>query len=411
MGSLAGAAVGGIASIAGGMLSGNAEKDAMEAAAQAAQFNPYNVRGAGGSASFDNGALSLQLDPQLAAIRNQLAGVSGGNLSALDPQALQNLIRGGLGAQFGALPQVGAETQGFLDQSRAGDQALMGLFGQYQGQVNPLAQGAASLMPAGQQAVAGAFGPGVADPLAQFAAQQGAGLLGQDFSGLQQSELARMRAQALPSQERAVDSALTNLFTSGRLGTTGGANQMGRLAEAQNQQDLGFQGASTQTAQNMLNSARATGTNLLGMGQQGLLSGMGQNIARAGTLGGLGLQGAGQAGNLYGGLFNAGGNLYSNLDSRAQQRIAGAQNLFGFGNQITQQGFNQSTNSLQNIGALDAQLRALGGLGGNLGSAAASAGANQANYLSQTGTSPFGAGLMGLGGSVFSSALDSVDWT
>lgn len=69
-----------------------------------------------------------------------------------------------------------------------------------------------------------------------------------DITGEQAREaaLANFRDQARPGNERAVDRALTGLFSSGRLGTTGGANILGRLAEAQNQQDLGFQQASLQ---------------------------------------------------------------------------------------------------------------------------------------------------------------------
>lgn len=76
------------------------------------------------------------------------------------------------------------------------------------------------------------------------------------------STLANLRAQARPGQDRAVSSALTSLFNTGRLGSTGGANVIGRLAEAQNQQDLGFQLAAgaegravTGLQENLLNSA------------------------------------------------------------------------------------------------------------------------------------------------------------
>jgi len=68
-----------------------------------------------------------------------------------------------------------------------------------------------------------------------------AGQLGQSFDSTRDSALNTMRTQAMPEQQRAVDSTLSRLFAQGRLGSSGGANIMGRLSEAQNQQDLGFQ--------------------------------------------------------------------------------------------------------------------------------------------------------------------------
>lgn len=408
MGSLAGAALGGVASIAGGMLSGNAQKDAAERAAAAAQFNPYNVTGPGGSAIFNGDSVNISMDPNSEAMRNSLMGLGTGGLAGIDPRLLQSITQSGMGAQIAGAPMVMDQTQGFLNQSAAGDQALQGLFSQYGDQLNPIAAQGMGMGALGQQAMMGAFGPGRADDIANFAAQQGAGLLGQNFGDVQASELARMRAQAQPGNERAVDSALTGLFTSGRLGMTGGANMAGRLAEAQNQQDLGFQGASTATAQNLLNSARASGTNLLGMGQQGLLSGQANNAGFASALGGLGQAGMGMASNAYGNLFNAGTGLQDALASRAMQRVGAAQNLFGFGQNVTNNTFNQAQQGLNATLAQDQAARQMAALGGNLGSSAASAGANQANYINQTGTSPLGAGLMGLGGGMLNAGVKNL---
>jgi hypothetical protein len=65
-----------------------------------------------------------------------------------------------------------------------------------------------------------------------------AGITGQQATD---TALAALRARALPENERAVAGTLDRLFAGGQLGTTGGANILGRLAESQNQQDLGFQ--------------------------------------------------------------------------------------------------------------------------------------------------------------------------
>lgn len=64
---------------------------------------------------------------------------------------------------------------------------------------------------------------------------------GSDFSGLRDSTLANLRASAAPQQQRQVESQFQRLFNTGNLGSTAGANILGRLSEAQNQQDLGFQ--------------------------------------------------------------------------------------------------------------------------------------------------------------------------
>ena len=102
--------------------------------------------------------------------------------------------------------------------------------------------------------VMGAFGAlqSKMDPQAALMAKlfQGAGgladQLGTSYEGARDSTLANLRSAALPENQRAVDSTLSKLFSEGRLGSTGGANIIGRLAEAQNQQDLGFQLAAGQ---------------------------------------------------------------------------------------------------------------------------------------------------------------------
>ncbi len=85
--------------------------------------------------------------------------------------------------------------------------------------------------------------------------------------------LANFRAQALQGNQRAVDSTMSNLFSSGRLGSTGGANQMQALADSQNAQDLQFQQAALQEGRDVQNNAA---------GLMGQFSGQGGNIASTG---------------------------------------------------------------------------------------------------------------------------------
>jgi hypothetical protein len=105
--------------------------------------------------------------------------------------------------------------------------------------------------------------------ISNFAAQRGAGLLGQDTGQVRQQELDLLRSQARPAEERAVNAKFQNLFSRGQLGTTGGANQIGALASAQENADIGRQLAATQTAQAQQAQNFATGQGLLGLGAQG----------------------------------------------------------------------------------------------------------------------------------------------
>jgi hypothetical protein len=106
--------------------------------------------------------------------------------------------------------------------------------------------------------------------------------------------LANFRAQALPENQRAVNTAFTRLFSEGRLGSTGGANILGRLAEAQNQQDLGFQLAAGQEGRAEM------GANLGAL--QGYLGGAGDILNFGGAAFTNALNRAGAASNAYSGV-------------------------------------------------------------------------------------------------------------
>lgn len=75
---------------------------------------------------------------------------------------------------------------------------------------------------------------------------------------------ANLREQALPGQQRAVNSAMDRLFASGRLGTTGGAQAMEALANAQNQQDLQFQLAGLEAGRGLQSDAMARAISAFG---------------------------------------------------------------------------------------------------------------------------------------------------
>ncbi|OGT57393.1 MAG: hypothetical protein A3E01_07130 [Gammaproteobacteria bacterium RIFCSPHIGHO2_12_FULL_63_22] len=208
---------------------------------------------------------SLRLDP----VTGQFGqiGVEDGNIDAGAFGDLQSMFSGGAnqvlgGTDFGAgLPPEVAQA-----------------FSMLQSRMNPSADpslGAGNQSDMMRQLFGGASGL--------------AGQLGQSFDSTRDSTLGLLRSQAMPGQQRAVDSTLSRLFAQGRLGSTGGANIMGRLAESQNQQDLGFQlaaggearAASADTMnrfQSLFSGGQTAFGNLQGLEQEGY-DRTGQNLA------------------------------------------------------------------------------------------------------------------------------------
>jgi len=197
--------------------------------------------------------------------------------------------------------------------------------------------------------------------------------------GFQTGEQARdaalenFRAQALPSQQRAVNSTLTNLFGTGRLGTTGGSNVVGRLAEAQNQQDLQFQ----QAAQAEGRAAQTTSDQLL----QSAFGRFGQTQQLASDLG-------------------------QRQFSGATNFLGAQQGLAGFTNQLRQQDLQLALQALQGEGALQSQ--SLDNFGAVLaaGQAEANAQVGAGSNIAQIASNPnFGASpFTGLGTAITNNA-------
>ena len=220
----------------------------------------------------------------------------------------------------------------------------------------------------------------------QFGAQRGQELLGQDFGQLRGEELDLLRQQARPAEDRAVNAKFQNLFSRGQLGTTGGANQIGALASAQENADINRQLAATQTAQGVLAQNQATGQGLLGLGQQGgALQG---NMATQ------------QLGAVQG-TVGAQGNL-------GQQRLANTQSLFGFGQDVRGLGIDEANQQLGVTGALDEMTRANLNLSGTFGGASAQAGGNVANAILSNSGSPVGGAISSFGQNLMTQGLGNI---
>ena len=380
------ALIGGAVSAVGGLLSANAQKKAAAKAAAGAQFNPFNISGAGGSVNFQDGAASVQADARTQQFQNAF----GSQFQTLAGQA-------GQGQQL-----VQNQLGGFFDQAGvAGDPSsavnAANIFSNFS------AQNAQFGQQGGQQAfgLASQFGQaqggrneGLAQNLFGFGQQA---LANTDFSSLAADQLARSRALARPGEDRAVNAKFQNLFGRGILSSTSGARQLGELGLTQELADINRVGQSEQFANQLGQQNRQFGLAAFGQGQGFRAQDDQFNLSRAGLFGnvGQGLLNFGQQAGQQGLQAQFGA---SNLvNTRGQQRLSNASSLFGFGQQANQQNFQQQLGLFGANRGINQDLRQLIALGGNLGSSQATAGAAAGQFTTQGGISPFGSFLGGAG--------------
>ena len=218
------AVIGGGLSLLGGRQQRRAQERALRQATT--ELQPFTTQGPGGIGTLLN-PFTGQVNIGLGQLQPAFEGLTG--------LATRQLGRTGVapGTLFPALQT----SQQFAGLARQGiDPALGGL--------SALETGAGQVLGGSL----GQFGDRLSQGFQQGLTGEAFGAAGQQLadasvtgSEARQQTLDQLRAQALPEQERATSRLLTDLFGTGRLGTTGGANIVGRLAEAQNQQDLGFQ--------------------------------------------------------------------------------------------------------------------------------------------------------------------------
>jgi hypothetical protein len=175
-------------------------------------------------------------------------------------QGLPNLDLNGLDQILGGTNQAFTQAQQGL--SQAGQ-----LGGFNPAQLFAGAQGIAGQLPGSNQFQTGLQGS------AFDAAQAQLGSLGQTYGQAYDNTLGTLRAQARPEEDRAFAGLTDNLFSTGRLGSTGGALQTEAFARGLGQADLSRQLAATQQAQQAQQNSLglATGASGIGMGlaQQG----------------------------------------------------------------------------------------------------------------------------------------------
>lgn len=329
-----------IGAVAGGLLSSQSSRSA----ARGMQYRPWNVQSQLGNTSFNGGRLNMNF-----------VGDSQHVNSALGMMQRNALSQFGQGQQ----DRLGTSyLRGLYNTANAGDQAnILGLSqylggsGQYQNQ---------NFMDVNSGLLSN-FDP-------QAAASNYTNLL---------------RQQAMPQEQQATQSAMSGLFGSGRLGTTGGALQMGQLAQAQQQADIQRQIAGQEHGL-----------------QQQLMAQQGYDQARANQQGlMLNAFGANQQGmmnqfNMDQGLFNRALDFYNAGANTTQQRFERGMQLFGGENALNQQDLANFQGLLGSQQSMYQTLMDQARIGASVGQAQTAAGANAAAMRNQ-GNQDMIAGFMG----------------
>jgi hypothetical protein len=374
------AGIGAVGAIGGSIIQSKAADKAAKRAAAAAEFNPWNISTGNVSAGMQTDKFGNPIDgkfqgtltqPLASAQAAANVGVEGGLLAGPGQGAIDRQFQGDRFEQGTLLAGQGLNQ--FGQQATAQDQLLAGQQGQ-------LGQGLADFQQQNQQA------QGLVGGTSQFAAQRGQEMLGQNFGDVRASELDLLRRQARPGEDRAVNAKFQNLFSRGQLGTTGGANQIGALASAQENADINRQLAATQTAQGLQSMNQATGQGLLGLGQQG------------GAL----------QGNLASQNLGAIGSTVGQQGTIGQTRMGNLQGMFGFGQDVRGLGLEESKQNLGISTALESENRAAINLGGTFGGAEATAGGNVANALLSNSGSPVGGAISSFGQSLLQQGLSNI---
>jgi hypothetical protein len=383
--SFAAVAGAGVAAVGGIISSKKAGK-----AASGAEFSPVDVGGLRtGGLTQVNGALQLEAGGDTGRIQDALLRsgrglAEGGNQQFADQ--LRELGIGNVGTSFNDLrgiqenvPGQALTSAGVFDQLRQGQNQF------------------------GQQGIQAGFGGPNAQGLTNFATGAAAGLLNQgdvpSFNQLSAERLSALRGQARPGEERAVNSKFQSLFNRGQLGSTGGAQQVQALAQAQEQADLGrvinsqdFANSQQNQLRNFQLQGQQIGSGLLGQAFGGIRGDQGQGLG----LGQIGANLFSSQGQSEAARLGAFGTADQANISRGQRRLGEAQDIFGFGQGVQSSDLDLILRQLGGSQSVDQTLLQVGNLGTGTGAQAASAGAN-AGALSQRAGSPLGGALQGLG--------------
>lgn len=204
-----------------------------------------------------------------------------------------------------------------------------------------------------------------ASSLAGTLTDRGLGFLDMDFSDIARQTTDLLRQQALPFQERRSVGLADKLYGRGGAAISGVTNPaLESLGMIENQEDLGFQLAGLNRADQLSNLYGGLGTNLLGLG-----SGLTQSADQFGlSKAGLGIQGDTALSQALSNLLQSGTGAYGTSAGTQQQNFANLLASIGLGENINQTDFQ---NMLNLITASTAQSTAKSGANANAGQLAA----------------------------------------
>jgi hypothetical protein len=261
----------------------------------------------------------------------------------------------------------------------------------------------------------------------------GQGLMSNSYGDVAQQRLGLLRDQAAPFEQRATDSLMQRLFSQGRMGSTGGGRDIEAFARGLGQADTSRQLDAQGFAEQLYGRDQSLGANLFSAGVGNFMQGdqfggqlglqrniqqMNQNQASAGfglDANRLGLFGqqlgltadttrAGLSAEALGNIYNTTMGFNELQMNRADQRLARAQQLFGFGETLGNTGNRQASNAMGLLSGLTAEQQQLLGVGLNSGGAQAQAALNSGRFIMAGAENPFAGFLQGLGGGLLTSA-------
>lgn len=245
----------------------------------------------------------------------------------------------------------------------------------------------------GQAGINAAFDAPSAMGLANAAGGFGMGLMGQtDLNALASQYTDQLNTLAGPAEATAANQKFQGLFNRGMLGTSGGAQQIGQLQQAQQSAaaERGLMGMNFADQVRNANLQNAQG--FMGLGLQGI----GQDQAHSQFLGQLGAGMYQAMPGIYGQMLGAGVGMDERNVNRAQERLASLEGMFGFARQQQEGPVASMSRTLAGMAPLDANALALG-------QQAIDAARVRSGNQGAGGGSALGAGLQGLGSGLFSS--------
>lgn len=349
------------------------------------KFTPWNVSTGLGTTTAKRGGkgrgasrMTSELSPEQQALADQYGAMAQSYLTGGPNAALAQQLTSQAGGQIPGL------FQGALDASATDPYSLAA----YQQSLQGLGGNLAGLFGASGQAGLNALGsPAPGAPQANAMFGYGQQLAGNNYQNVFDQRLGLLRQQAQPFEQRAQDSFLNRMYSMGQLGNhTGGLRNTEAFASGLAQADTTRQLDAMNLSEALYGRDQTLAQGYMGQGMQGLIQGFGTQGQVGQGLLGLSSSLGGQLGGLYNSQFGAMQGFNELTNSRAQQRMQNASNMFGFGDSITTQALQTGTglhaSQLNLYNALQAQQEQSRLLGmGNLAQGQAQAAAYQPGAL------------------------------